>query len=61
MPGVVENLPHGTRLDDPAQVHNGDVVAGFGNDTQIVGDEQHGHLMFGLQFPDQLQDLGPAR
>ena len=43
---------------DPAGVHDGDVVADVGDDTEIVGDEQQGHAELVLQFVQQAEDRG---
>ena len=44
-------------LNDFAGIDYGDVVAGFGHDAQVMGDEQHGSIVLGLQVTDQFQDL----
>ena len=38
-------------------VHNGYIVTYFCYDSQIVGDHDHGGLVFGLKFSHQLQHL----
>src|SRR6185437_15984062 len=38
---VVEDVPLGATLDDPAGVHDDDLVGDLGDDAQIVRDEDH--------------------
>lgn len=45
-------------LDGLTGVHNHDLFAGLGHNTQIVGDEDHGGVQPLLQFVDQAQHLG---
>ena len=44
-------------LDDLAGIHHGDLVADFGNDAEIVGDQDDGRAARGLQFAHQIEDL----
>ena len=57
MAGIVEDLLHGTHLNDAACVHDHHVVGHLGNDTQIVGDEQNRAVHLVLQIPKQVKDL----
>ena len=41
MQGLVEDLRRRCALDDPAQVHHGDLVARVACQTEIVRDKQH--------------------
>ena len=45
------------RLDDPAGIHHRDAVAEFGNDPEIVSDEEDGHAEFAPQAVEQVEDL----
>ena len=45
-------------FDDPAVLHDVDVVGDPADHRQIVGDEQQGHAEFLLEVLDQLEDLG---
>ena len=53
----LEDLRDGAGLDDAAVLHHGDVVGDGPHDAEIVGDEQHRHVMARLQFLQELQDL----
>ena len=44
-------------FDDAAAVHDGDVVGEFGNDSEIMGDQNHRHPGLGLKLPKKLQYL----
>ena len=48
-------------LDDLAVGHHVDAVGHVADDAEVVGDEQDGHVEFGLQFLEQRQDLGLDR
>ena len=56
--GVVEDVVDGAALDDAAGVHDGDFIAGFGNDAEVVGDEDDAHVQFLLQREEEFEDLG---
>ena len=58
MLGIVEDRVDVGALDDLAQVHDDNILGHFGDDTEIVGDVEDGHVGFGLEFPHQVQDLG---
>ena len=44
-------------LDDPAAVHDGDLVGVAGDDTEVVGDEDHRHVALAALLADQVEDL----
>ena len=54
---VVEDIVGGTDLDDLATVHDRHIVAGLGNDTQVMGDQQHRHVAVLDQLFDQREHL----
>ena len=53
--GDVEQRLPGRRLDDLAQVHDGDPVTHVLDDAQIVGDEEVGVAVSLLQLLDRLR------
>ena len=57
MTGVVEDVPHGALLDDPSGIHDGDPVGRFGDDAEVVRDQQQRELEPGLQIPQEIQNL----
>lgn len=61
MGGMIENIFYPARFYDDAGIHDIDTPAHLGNDTEIVGNEDDGHLMFRLQFFQELQYLGFRR
>ena len=54
---ALEDLVDRARLDDLTLGHDADAIGEFADDAEIVGDEQHGHAMLGLQAAEQFQDL----
>ena len=57
MAGVVIDLVRGADLDDVACIHDGHPVGDVGHDTEVVGDENDGQVVFDLHLLEQLQDL----
>src|SRR5690606_3802743 len=55
--GVREDFVAGAAFDEVAAVHDDDAVGDFGDDSEIVGDEQHGCAVLVLQFFYQREDL----
>ena len=55
VPRVGEQLGGRRRLDDPAQVHDGDPVADVAHDRHVVGDEQHRQPEPLLQVGEQVE------
>ena len=53
----MEDLIGGPLFHHLAAVHDHDPIGDFGNDTHVVGDENHRHAKLVLQEPDQSQDL----
>jgi hypothetical protein len=45
-------------LDDAAGVHDGHPLAGFGDDAEVVGDEDDGGAHVRAQGAQQVKDLG---
>ena len=54
---IAEDVLQAARLHDLAAIHHHDLLGDIRHDAQIVGDHQHSHAQFGLQIPDQLEDL----
>ena len=54
---VVEELARLGLLDDPAGVHDDDLVGDVGDDAEIVRDQDHRRVELVLQAADQLDDL----
>ena len=52
-----EQLARARLLDDVARVHDDDVVAGLGDDAEIVRDEQKRHAELAPQPRQELEDL----
>src|SRR4051812_7422513 len=52
-----EQLVHRRALDDLAGIHHRDLVADFGDDAEIVGDQDDGGAAGRLQLAHQLEDL----
>ena len=48
-------------LDDPAVLHDEDLVRESAHDPQVVADEQVSEAVPGLQFAQELDDLGLHR
>ncbi len=55
---LVEDLVDRAALDHHAEVHHGHFVGDFGNDTEVVGDEDHRHAQLVLQTLHEFEDLG---
>ena len=54
---IVEDALDRPGLDDPAGVHDGDLVGDLRDDAEVVGDQQHRGAGVSLQFAHQLEDL----
>ena len=54
---VVEEVPLRAALDDPAGVHDEDLVGDLGDDAEVVRDQDHGRVEVVVQAVDQLEDL----
>ena len=54
---VCEQFPRGAKLHDMTAVHHRDAVADLRGHAQVVRHKHHGHAVFVLQLPQQLQDL----
>ena len=46
-----------SRFESLRPIHDEGAVGDFGNDAHVMGDEEDRHLLFPLQFLDQVQDL----
>jgi hypothetical protein len=57
MVGRREELSHGSLLDHFAAVHDDHARHGFGDDAEIVGDEQDRCPKLFLQIGEELEDL----
>ncbi|MNS68216.1 hypothetical protein D3C72_1014910 [compost metagenome] len=58
---IGKHLLHRAGLDDLSLGHDADAVGKFADDTEIVGDEQHGHAVMRFQITEQLENLGLNR
>ena len=56
--GIIEESPGGGLFHDVSGVHHRHLVGHFGNDAQVVGDDDNGHMELFLQVLQKLQDLG---
>ena len=56
-----QDLVDGALLDDPAGVHDDDVVDRLGHDAEVVGDQQQRRPGPVLDLPEELEDLGLDR
>ena len=54
---IVENLGRRALLDDLAFCHDADAVGDAPHDAEIMRNEQHRHVVGGLQIGEQFQDL----
>ncbi len=52
-----EDFLDAARLDNLAALHHRDIVCELANDVEIVGDEQHRHVVAILQILEQCEDL----
>src|SRR5215213_1121311 len=53
----VKYISHARVLDYAARVHDGDPVGGFGDDPEVVRDEEDRQVEFLPEPPEQLEDL----
>ena len=58
VPGVREYVGGGAFLDDPAEVEDGDALAGLGHEPEVVADEHDGQHPFFAQREQEIEDLG---
>ena len=56
--GVGEDFEHGAVLDFFAAVHHEHVVGDFGDDAEVVRDEDDGHAAVVAQLAEDFEDLG---
>ena len=54
---TTEDVVEGPALHHLAAIHDDNLFGHVGDDTEIVGDQQHGHIEFVLQVDHQPQDL----
>jgi hypothetical protein len=57
MPRVAEQLPHRSPLDNLSAVHHQHARGDFGDDAEVVRDEQDREAESLLQVGEQLEDL----
>jgi hypothetical protein len=57
MLGILEQIGDRGLLDDLAGVHDRHPVAHLGDDTEVVGDEDHGRVRLALEGAHEIQDL----
>jgi hypothetical protein len=53
----IEDIAHRPALDDPSGIHHGYLVADARHDAEVVRDEEHSHVRFGLDLLQQLKVL----
>ena len=53
----VEQRERRRYLDQLARIHDGESIRQFGDDAQVVRDEDQGHVVGVLELLDQIQDL----
>ncbi len=58
---AAEDVGDGPSLDDPARVHDRDLVDHLGDHAEVVGDQQDRHAEPLAQLSHQLEDLGLDR
>ena len=58
MARMAENVGNGSSLHDFALINDDDFIGHVGDDAEVMGDQQHGHVELGLQLAKQLQNLG---
>ena len=58
MTWLLEDLIHGTFLDDPPPIHHNDPFAQVPHYCQVMADEQHRQVSFPNGFTEQIQHLG---
>ena len=61
MTGIAKERSRGSRLDDAAEIHDGDMIADVPHDPQVVRDEQIGKTTFSLNVFQQVDHLGLDR
>src|SRR6516162_10230092 len=54
---TTKDVIEGTALHDLAVVHHYNFFGDVGNDTKVMGDQQHRHAELMLELYDQLKDL----
>ncbi len=52
-----ENLRHSIGFDDFAFLHHRDIVGDFPDDAEVMGNEEHRHVVARLQVLQKLEDL----
>ena len=57
-PGIVDDVPGRAVLDDLTAIHDGDPVGDMTDDTQIMGYEQVGKIIFFTKILQQINHLG---
>ena len=58
---LVEDVVNGPNLYHSTQIHNSNLFTDFRHHAQVVGDEQHGHLVLFLQTLQEFQEHGLDR
>ena len=61
MTRTVEQLVPRRRLDELAEIHDGDAIADMAHHAEVMGNEQIGDLEARLQIPQQIDHLGLDR
>ncbi len=58
MHGVVEDLLHRAGFHDLPGIHDRQPVSDSRHDSQIMGNQDHGHVELALQILQQMENLG---
>ena len=57
MARIAENMLHASDLRDSTGVHNIDSIRNLGNDSEVVGYVEKGHMPLFLEFPEEVEYL----
>ena len=57
MLGTIEQLPDRCPLDDLTGIHDRDVVAHLGDNTEVVRDQEDAHPQFFLEIAQEIENL----
>ena len=53
----MEDFARGSFLDDSARIHDDDVIGHFGDDAQVMGNQDNRGVDPGFQAPEQVENL----
>ena len=55
---MVEDILKRAVFHNLTGIHDGDGIADFRHDAEIVGDHDHGHIILAFKIADHIQHLG---